>query len=172
MEVCKKQLEQSGLQYFDLYLVHAPCQKSGEAFSKSLPQIWNEMEELVAQGLVRQIGVSNWRIQDLEEIWEAAKMKPVCNQVEGHPYLLQEKLIKYCQERKILLTYYGPQLPLTKLKGGPLDTVLQELKERYHATEGQILLRWVYQQGVVPITTTSKIERMKDSRPSRQIWSF
>merc|ERR1711972_346433 len=112
-----------GLKYFDLYLIHAPFQRNGDAFKTSLRDAWTQMEGLVDAGKVRAIGVSNWRTQDLEEIYDTARIKPVCNQVEAHPYLQQPALLSYCQSHGITLTAYGPQIPVTKdaVKGGPVD---------------------------------------------------
>ena len=70
-----------GLSYFDLYLLHAPFRRSGEPFSRPLSEIWADMESLVEQGLCRAIGVSNFRVPDLQEILRSAKIKPAVNQV-------------------------------------------------------------------------------------------
>uniref|UniRef100_A0A7S4Q141 NADP-dependent oxidoreductase domain-containing protein n=1 Tax=Alexandrium monilatum TaxID=311494 RepID=A0A7S4Q141_9DINO len=159
---CRKSLESMGLDYFDLYLIHAPFHRSGEPFKKSLKEAWAEMESLVDAGAVRCIGVSNWRVQDLEEIYESARIKPVCNQVEANPYLQQPALLSYCQARSICVTFYGGQLSLTKeeVKGGPVDVVVEEVAKKHGVTPGQVLLRWGHQTGRVPITTTTKPERM------------
>lgn len=161
---CKKSLANMGLDYFDLYLIHAPFQRSGEPFKTSLKEAWAGMESLVDAGLVRCIGVSNWRVCDLEEIYEAARIKPVCNQVEAHPYLQQPSLLRYCQARGICVSAYGCQLPLTRdvLQGGPADAAVEEVAKSHGVTAGQVLLRWSHQTGRVPITTTSKPERMAE----------
>ncbi len=56
------------LDYFDLYLVHAPCTMEGNPFRTTLPEVWSQMEGLVDKGLARNIGVSNWRLRDLREV--------------------------------------------------------------------------------------------------------
>ena len=80
-DVCRRSLKAMGLEYFDLYLVHAPFQRSGEPFRTSLPEVWRQMESLVDEGLVRSIGVSNWRVSDLKQIYSGARIPPACNQV-------------------------------------------------------------------------------------------
>ena len=74
-----------GLSYFDLYLLHAPFRRSGEPFARPLADIWADMESLVEQGLCRAIGVSNFRVSDLQEILPSAKIKPAVNQVSDCP---------------------------------------------------------------------------------------
>lgn len=164
--VCSRSLERMGLEYFDLYLVHAPFMPDGSDFRKTLPEVWAEMEGLVASGKVRRIGVSNWRVEDLEQIYDGAKIKPVCNQVEAHPYLQQTALLDYCERHEIMVTAYAPLASLTKpeLQGGPVDAVVDEIAARLGATPAQVLMRWSLQRsswtGV--ITTTSKAERLQE----------
>eukprot|EP00929_Paragymnodinium_shiwhaense_P042413 TRINITY_DN21958_c1_g2_i1.p1 TRINITY_DN21958_c1_g2~~TRINITY_DN21958_c1_g2_i1.p1 ORF type:complete len:419 (-),score=87.53 TRINITY_DN21958_c1_g2_i1:39-1295(-) len=180
VDVCKRSLEATGLEYYDLYLVHIPFNPAtGEPFEKSLPEIWKDMESLVDQGLVKAIGVSNWRVQDLEKIYDAARIKPVCNQVEAHPYLQQPKLTAWCQERNILVQSYGPLVPLKPADadnkdlagcaGGPVDEVVAKAAARVGKTPAQVLLRWALDTGRAAVTTTSKPDRMKDSL---QIFDF
>jgi len=161
---CEKSLEKMGLCYFDLYLIHAPFQRNGNPFKTSLRDAWTQMEGLVDAGKVRAIGVSNWRIQDLQEIYDSARIKPVCNQVEANPYLQQPNLFSYCKARDIMITAYGPQLPVTRdaFKGGAVDAVVDKAAKRLNVTVGQVYLRWCFQTGRVPITTTSKPERMEE----------
>ncbi|CAJ1352592.1 unnamed protein product [Effrenium voratum] len=162
--VCDELLAKTGLEYFDLFLVHSCCTTNDEAFKKSLPEIWEEMMTLHKSGKVKEIGVSNWRICDLESIKDAP-IQPCCNQVEAHPFLQQAGLLEYCKKRNILVTCYGPQAPLYKdfLQSSPeLCAVVQQAAKRAQLNEGQVLLRWAYQTGRVPITTTSKPERMQE----------
>lgn len=155
--VCNRTLSEAGLTYYDLYLVHTPFKANGKPFTKSLIEIWREMETLVDQGKVRTIGVSNWRVSDLEEIYDQARIKPVCNQVEAHPYLQQRALKKWCEEHKILMTSYRPQASLREkdLMGGPVDAVVEAAAKKYGKTPGQILLRWNFQDGRGVMTTTT-----------------
>jgi diketogulonate reductase-like aldo/keto reductase len=83
--ICRRSLAAMQLDYFDLYLVHAPFQRNGDPFSTPLPKVWAEMEALVAAGLTRAIGVSNWRVRDLQAIAGSANIHPAVNQVEAHP---------------------------------------------------------------------------------------
>lgn len=124
-----------------------------------MADVWKQMEELVDGGLVKSIGVSNWRIKDLKQIVGTAKIQPVCNQVEAHPYLQQLPLLKWCSERGIVLSAYAPLAPLTKIPGGPVDAAVQSAAKAHGKTKGQVLLKWQLQTGRLPLTTTSKPER-------------
>lgn len=212
-DTCDMLLEMMGLDYFDLFLLHSPFnRKTNQPYEKPLKDAWREMQELVVSGKVRAVGVSNFRIQDLEQVLASCKacehsashIRPICNQVEGNPFLQQAGLREFCSKEKITLTVYGPQLPVTKswerapdpgssLDGGA-DSVVQRLlptgryftsadpigsphpcasgsavqacvesaARRLGKTSGQVLLRWAYQSGRVPITTTSSAARMQE----------
>ena len=160
--VCRRSLHALGCDYFDLYLVHAPFQRDGSPFATSLPSVWRQMEALVEKRLVKAVGVSNWRVCDLQAVYEDARIKPCCNQIEAHPYLQQPVLADYCAERKITLCAYAPLAPLTKVPGGPVDAPVNAAAMAHGKTPAQILLRWCLQTGKVPITTTSRPERLEE----------
>ena len=161
--VVRKSLRALHAEYFDLYLVHAPFQRDGGTpFQKSLLEVWREMELLVDKGLCRAIGVSNWRVSDLRQIFDEARIKPCCNQIEAHPYLQQPTLQAYCAERGILLTAYAPLAPLTKLAGGPVDAPIAAAAEAHGASPAQVLLRWCLQTGMGAITTTGRPARLEE----------
>jgi len=85
-------------------------------------------------------------------------------QIEFHPYLQHGDLLAYHKAKDIKVAAYAPLVPVVKAKGGPLDPVLESLAKKYAVSPGEILLRWCVDQGVVPITTSSKEERMRDMR--------
>lgn len=162
---CQKILDRVGCQYLDLYLLHAPI-----AFRKTNPDIihqdinyanvWKEMEKLVEMGLVKQIGVSNFRRSDLEELLPLCKIKPVMNQVEFNPYLQQPFLQKYCEEHGIKMAAYAPLASLNLFPGGPIDVVVATIANTHNLTPAQVLLQYTQQKGYVALTTTSKRERV------------
>lgn len=162
--MCRQSLERMGLEYFDLYLVHAPFNPDGTPFDMKLLDVWRRMEDLVDKKLVRAIGVSNWRICDLEEIFADARIKPVCNQVEAHPYLQQPGLLRWCQDRDVLVTAYCPLGPLSQeqLRLGPVDEHVERAAQRLGKTAAQVLLRWSLQSGRGVVTTTSRPDRLRE----------
>ncbi|CAE7903076.1 unnamed protein product, partial [Symbiodinium microadriaticum] len=145
------------------FLIHSVCTRDGKPFKTSPREAWEQMMALAKTGKVKSIGVSNWRIADLESIKDL-EIQPSCNQVEAHPFLQQVGLLQYCRKRDILVSCYGPQLPVTRnfIAGSPVEAPLLAAAERTGHTVGQVLLRWAYQTGRVPLTTSSKPERMKE----------
>ena len=160
--ICRRSLQALRCDYFDLYLVHAPFNRDGSSFATTLVDVWRQMEALVDNGLAKAVGVSNWRVSDLEGVYEAARIKPCCNQIEAHPYLQQPKLAAYCAGRGIVLTAYAPLASLTKATGGPVDVPVAAAAAAHRKTAAQVLLRWSLQTGKVPITTTSRAELLDE----------
>jgi len=112
----------------------------------------------------------NFRVNHLTEILEVAKIKPAVNQIEYHPYVFKASgsTVKLNREHGIITSSYGGLSPITRVQGGPLDTVLPSICKRLEntrgqpVTQGQVLLKWLQQQGILVVTTSSKEERMKE----------
>lgn len=131
-------LERLGLEYVDLYLIHWPVQ--GLRLDS-----WRALEELYKEGKCRSIGVSNYMERHLEELLKIAKVVPVVNQVEFHPYLYLKELQDYCMKKKILIQAYSP---LTK--GRMLnDPPLKDIAKKYQKSTAQILIRWCLQRETI-----------------------
>ncbi|TID30048.1 hypothetical protein CANINC_001334 [Pichia inconspicua] len=159
-ESAKTCLKLMNIEYLDLFLLHTVDTPQG----MTLTQLWDEMIELQKDGLVKNIGVSNFDVTHLK-VLEQSGVLPQVNQLEFHPYLQEQSpgVHEYCKERGIIIEAYGPLVPITKAKGqGPLDTLLEDLSKKYNVSESKILLKWVHSFGYVTVTTSSKIERMKD----------
>ncbi|KAG6615272.1 putative aldehyde reductase [Phytophthora cinnamomi] len=122
--------EKLGLGYIDLYLLHAP----GEVSTRD--ESWRALEELHEQGILRDIGVSNFSEAHLEKFLKTAKVKPAVNQVELHPWMMRPSLVKYCQEHGILLQAYSPLARARKMD----DPTLLEIANDVGATPAQVLV--------------------------------
>ena len=153
-------LKKLGLDYVDLYLIHAPFFAKGD--KKMLQDAWTKMEEVAAQGKAKSIGVSNFLKDDLDAILEICRVRPAMNQIEFHPYLQHGNLLEYLKNKDIKVAAYAPLIPVTKASDGPLTPVLEKLAKKYAVHPSEILLRWCIDQNVVPVTTSSKEQRMSD----------
>ncbi|XP_074594809.1 aldo-keto reductase family 1 member B1-like [Brevipalpus obovatus] len=170
MEACKVTLKNLGLDYLDLYLIHWPMgyKEGGEEFPRGpdgksiysdvdFLDTWKGMEDCHKAGLVKSIGVSNFNSEQLQRVLDNSSIKPVMNQVEVHPYLANEDLIKFCKERKVLVTAYSPlgspDRPWAKAGDPSLmdEPKIQEIAKRHNKTAAQVLLRWPIQRGIVVI---------------------
>ncbi|KAF5559597.1 reductase [Fusarium phyllophilum] len=175
-------LKNFGLDYIDLFLVHWPIAAEKDedykpkigpdgkyVIKKDLTEnpepTWRAMEEIYASGKARAIGVSNWTVEGLKKLLSFAKVKPAVNQIEIHPFLPNEELVKFCQENDILPAAYSPlgsqnQVPTTGEKVRTNET-LNAVAERSGNTLAQVLLAWGLRRGyaVLPKSSTpSRIE--------------
>ncbi|KAH3673680.1 hypothetical protein WICMUC_003583 [Wickerhamomyces mucosus] len=166
-------LKQLGIDYVDLYLLHDPFY-SKENPGYDVQQAWKYVEELYKAGLAKNIGVSNFAVEDLKKILEIAEIKPVINQIEYSAFLQNQTpgIYEFAKENNILLEAYAPLGPLSNAAGeqsGEFYDLLSSLSKKYNHDKGLILLRWVYQTGVLPITTSSKQERIETAT---KVWEF
>lgn len=147
----EKSMDELGLEYIDLYLIHWPFPGKARA--------WKKLEEIYGMGKVRAIGVSNYSIKHLEALKKEAAIQPMVNQVEFSPFLYQQALLTYCESQNIALEAYSP---LTR--GKRLDTpLIGELAKKYGKTNAQIMIRWSLQHGLIVIPKSSKKERIKEN---------
>nr|XP_012219929.1 PREDICTED: aldose reductase-like [Linepithema humile] len=171
----KQTLADLGLDYIDLYLIHWPVgYKEGGPLFPTNPDgtvalsdvdfvdTWKIMEDMLSKGLTKNIGVSNFNSEQITRLLESAKVKPVTNQVECHPYLTQKKLSDFCKGKGILITAYSPlgspDRPWAKPDDPKLleDKKLIELGQKYNKTPAQILIRYQLDRGhiVIPKSVT------------------
>jgi len=120
------------------------------------------MEKLVEEGKTKSIGVSNFPVQDLRELLSYAKIKPVVNQIELHPYVRSRDLVEFCRQNDIVIEAFSSLTSLVHKKGGPVDIVVEEIATRLGRTPAQVLLRWSLQLGGVVVTTSKKKERLNE----------
>ncbi|KAG6033479.1 hypothetical protein E4U41_006903 [Claviceps citrina] len=157
-EAFEDSLKKLGLDFVDLYLIHAPWFATSE---EDLQKTWAEVEAIKASGRAKSIGVSNFLQEHLETILKTAEIPPAINQIEFHPYLQHGNLVAFHKKHNIAVACYGPLIPLTKAKNGPVDAVWTELAKKYSVSESEIGLRWIIDQGLVAVTTSSKRDRLE-----------
>ncbi|UJH69001.1 aldo/keto reductase [Allomuricauda sp. SCSIO 65647] len=135
--------------YLDLYLVHWPV-------AGKYKDTWKALEKLYRDGRIKAIGVSNFLQHHLEDLLQAAEIVPMVNQMEFHPYLVQQALIDFCRKNAIQYEAWSPLM-----QGHIFD--MEEFKGlagKYNKSIAQIALRWDLQKGVVTIPKSSKKERI------------
>jgi alcohol dehydrogenase (NADP+) len=171
---CLKTLSALRLSHLDLFLIHWPVRfREGVSWpespadihsfsANSLGETWAAMEQLVQEGLVRSIGVSNFGIHHLEPLVRHARILPAVNQVECHPYLPQHKLAAWCGRHRIHLAAYSPLGSPDRpdmLKSAHEQAVLSDptvavVAANHGATPAQVLLAWQLAHGRSAICKT------------------
>ena len=134
--------------YLDLLLIHWPTAAN--------VAVWQAMIELQQSGVVRSIGVSNFKEHHVNEIVKSSGVIPTVNQVEFHPLFQQPQLQVYCKEKGIQLQAWSP---LMRNKALEIDK-LTELAANYNVSVAQLILRWDIQQGIATIPKTTNRGRM------------
>lgn len=179
----RKTLADLKLDYLDLFLIHWPVAFSHEVFFPrsgedyfslaDMPTIstWRAMEACVEKGLVRHIGVCNFSIKKLDALKQEAKIAPVMNQIELHPYLQQNTMLDYCRQNGILLTAYAPlgsgdRPQRLKKSDEPVllqDPVIQRIAGKHGVQPGHILLAWALHRGTIVIPKSVNPERLRQN---------
>ena len=145
-------MEDLGLEELDLYLIHWPAPSKGLAV-----ETWKALVELQEQGRIRSIGVSNFRIEDLEKLEAETGVLPVLNQIELHPYFNQPELREFHASKQILTESWSP---LGQGGGELTDPVVTKIAEAHGADAGQVLIAWNLALGNVVIPKSVTPERI------------
>lgn len=148
-------MQRLGLDELDLYLIHWPAIGKGKYVDT-----WKAFVELQKQGRVKSIGVSNFPIEQLEEIIEATGVTPAINQVETHPYFNQEELRAFHKEHGILHESWSP---LGQGKEVLEDPVIVKIAEKHGATPAQVIIAWHLALGNVVIPKSVTPERIVEN---------
>lgn len=192
-EACRKTLTDLGLDYLDLYLIHFPIalqyvpieeryppewlsdpQAENPVMVKApvpLHATWAAMESLVDKGLVKRIGVCNYNSGLLHDLMSYARIKPEMLQIEAHPYLTQDRLIRLAGDYGIDVTAFSPlgaqsyfELNMAEAGESLLGAAPVMVAAQAHGkSPAQVLLRWGVQRGTAVIPKTSKPERMREN---------
>lgn len=159
----QKTLDRLDLDYLDLYLIHWPANEKqfGAEAAKINAETWRAMEELYHAGKIRAIGLSNFMPHHVKKLLETATVKPMVDQIEVHPGWTHADEIKELQAMDIVVEAWGPL-------GGQGATVLtnptmQEIATAHNKSTAQVSLRWVLQQGVLPLPKSVHVDRMKQN---------
>ena len=156
-------LDRLGLDYLDLYLIHWPANEKqfGADAAKINAETWRAMEELYEAGKIRAIGLSNFMPHHVAELLKTAKVKPMVDQIEVHPGWTHAEEIKKLQAMDIVVEAWGPL-------GGQgatvlVDPTMQKIAAAHGKSTAQVSLRWILQQGVVPLPKSVHVDRLKQN---------
>jgi diketogulonate reductase-like aldo/keto reductase len=164
------------LDYVDCYLVHTPFafkpgdeqdprDERGQVIYDSgvtLVETWRALESLVGEGQCRSIGLSNVDLAKLQEIVEAARIKPAVVEVESHPYLPEWELLEYCQRQGIVLLAFAALGHAMKPRLLD-DPVIIAIAQRLRKTPAQVVLAWAIQRGTALLTTSVTPSRIREN---------
>lgn len=167
------------LDYLDLYLIHWPvAYMPNTAFAQERDQFltldeaplhitWEALLEKREKGLIRHAGVSNFKIGDIENLFQRTGHYPEVLQVEVHPYFQQQELLDFCKSHGIVLTAYSP---IGSGNSGIFeDTTLNNIASEMHASVAQVMLAWAMQRGTVCIPKSTNEKRIKENFNSTKI---
>ncbi|RLN89602.1 hypothetical protein BBJ28_00011585, partial [Nothophytophthora sp. Chile5] len=153
VEAVRKSNRKLGLEYIDLYLLHAPSD------SASRPDAWRALEDLQTEGVLRDIGVSNFGGPHLTKLSKTWRVKPAVNQVELHPWMSRDDTVKYCEDHEILLEAYSPLARAHKMHDPVVAQIARELK----ASPAQVLIAWSLAKGFISLPKSVKESRIQEN---------
>jgi 2,5-diketo-D-gluconate reductase A len=131
-------LEALGFEYLDLFLIHWPLPKVGD-----FVETWKAMEEILASGRVKSIGVSNFQQHHLQRLFDETEVVPAVNQIEVHPYLTQDALRSFNTDHGIATEAWSPIAQGKVLD----DSTIVDIADRLGKSPAQVTLRWHIQRG-------------------------
>lgn len=144
-----KSLKTLNTDYIDLYLIHWPVKDKRK-------DSWKALEKIYESGYCKSIGVSNYMINHLNELFSYANTIPVINQVEFSPYNYQKELLDICTKNKIILEAYSPLTRMKKLD----DPKVLSIAKKHNKTVAQVLIRWAIEHEIVVIPKSAHKERI------------
>ncbi len=148
----EKSMDRLQLGYVDLFLIHWPI----EALRT---ESWKALVDIYSEGGAKAIGVSNYTIRHLKELFANSETKPAVNQVEFNPFNFQANLLSFCKEEGIRLQGYTPLSRANKFK----NKTIQEIAGKYSKSPAQVMLRWAVQHNVIPLPKSSHKDRIHEN---------
>jgi len=145
-------LKRLNLEYVDLYLIHWPVKNKYK-------ETWRALERIYKEGRAKAIGLSNFLQHHIQDILDICEILPAVNQIEFHPFLVQQDLLDFCKQHNIKVEAWSP-LMHGKIFDEPL---LKNLASKYGKSVAQIVLRWDLQKGVITIPKSANKERIKSN---------
>ncbi|MBB5888779.1 aldo/keto reductase [Lactovum miscens] len=154
-------LKALNVEYFDLYLIHAPWPWSniGANDDKGNREAWRAFEKLYKEGKLKAIGISNFDQHDMENLLEVAEIKPMINQIEYYVGWTEPKIVKFAKENGILIEAYSPLATGHMLENPEIVKMAEELD----VSPAQLAIKFCLQNGVLPLPKATSREHIKDN---------
>ncbi|CAG2169953.1 unnamed protein product [Oppiella nova] len=153
-DIIKNSLKELNTTYVDLVLVHWPL-----PFGRATAEVYKGLEDAYDNGMVRSLGVSNFKPQEIETLMKTAKVKPSMNQIRVHPGFNQDKTVDYCKKNNISVTGYSP------LGTGAIlqEPLLKEIGKKHNKSAAQVAIKWQLQRGLVVIPKSTTKQRIVEN---------
>lgn len=155
-------LRKLGLDYVDLMIIHSPQpwaefrEVDNRFFAENL-EAWRALEDAQAAGKIRAIGVSNFLVDDLQNILDNGRVKPAVNQILAHLSNMPTELVAFCKDNDVLVEAYSPLGHGANFK----NPKIAALAEKYGVSVAQLSIRYLVQKGLVPLPKTTSPERLR-----------
>ncbi|CDP19942.1 unnamed protein product [Coffea canephora] len=168
----EKSLRELHLDYLDLYLIHWPFHlkegaskppKQGDVMEFNMEGVWREMEKLVKDNLVRDIGVCNFTLKKLSKLLGLAQIMPSVCQMEMHPGWRNDKMLEACKKNGIHVTAYSPLGSQDHGRDLIHDPIVEKAARKLNKSPGQVLVRWAIQRGTSTIPKSTHLDRIKEN---------
>lgn len=163
VEAIDNSLKAMGLSYVDMILIHSPQPWAdygkNDRFLAGNKEAWRALENAYNDGKVRAIGISNFQKVDIDNLLESCSIAPMVNQLLAHVTNVPEKLIRYSQEKGMLVEAYSPMGHGELFKNGQLAKMAQ----KYDVSLAQLCIRYILQLGLLPLPKTANPEHMKNN---------
>jgi len=145
------------LEYVDLYLIHSPRVCKGDIVAA-----WKKMEEIHSKGWAKSIGVSNFNVEQLQEILDNCSIPPAVNQIQVQPYGISglTPLLGFMASKGIVCEGYSPNYPLRN-PDTPLAQLIHKIGAKNKIQDDQVCLAWAKAKGAILVTKSSKKERLE-----------
>ncbi|WP_273851951.1 aldo/keto reductase [Guptibacillus spartinae] len=151
----QESLYRANLDYYDLYLIHWPNPKQGH-----FVEAWQALIDAKKWGLIRSIGVCNFLPEHLEQLENETSVKPSINQIELHPFFNQEEQRRYHERNNIQTESWSP---LARVNDILENETIAQIAKQHNKSASQVILRWHYQLGSIPIPKSASPERQREN---------
>ncbi|MBE0678624.1 MAG: aldo/keto reductase [Bacteroidales bacterium] len=154
-------MKKIGLDYIDLYLIHAPWPwtEIGADYTKENIEVWRAMEEFYESGKTRSIGISNFNVKDINAILDTCHIRPMVNQIKLHISHTQEEIVSHCVKNDIIVEGYSPLATGRLLKNGEVA----KIAGKYGKSVAQLSIRYVLQKEALPLPKSTHPEYIRQN---------